>query len=208
MRDDLAAENARASLAADKLKTAKTYLEKAQAVFEQSEDKRRLAQAAYNNGKNAANVIELSVAAERTQHDAQLAGEILALRKREVEREELAQQVVSLLVTMRTNFVNRVTPLVRFTEADYQEQLDGIKKKEDSENTQLAQARAELSQRRCRPGQLKTTARRRKRRPRATLIEVMAAKRRSARKAFGRNRIPISTPAAIRSAPRSLAASL
>jgi potassium-dependent mechanosensitive channel len=181
MRDDLVAETARASLAADKLKTAKTNLDKAQRSFEQSEDKRRLAQDAFNKDKNATNANELSAAADRTQHEAQLAGEVLALRKRELEREELSQQVVNLLVTMRQNFVTRVTPLVHFTEADYQEQLDGIKKKEDSENTQLNQARAnqrnadaDLSNAK----QLLDAGNG----DRPTLIEVMAAKRRAQEK--------------------------
>jgi small-conductance mechanosensitive channel len=181
MRDDLAAETARASLAADKLKTAKTNLQKAQAAFEQAEDKRRLAQDAFNKDKEAKNASELSAAADHAQHDALLAGEVLALRKRELEREELSQQVVSLLVTMRTNFVARITPQVKFAEADYQEQLDGIKKKEDSENMLLTQARANLRSADADLASAKQLLDAGNG-DRATLIEVMAAKRRAQEK--------------------------
>ena len=92
MKDDLAAEQAHAGLVGDKLATAKARLQKAKAAEEECEVKRRQAQGAYDSGKNSPQATELVIAADRARQDAALAGETLALRKREVEREELARR--------------------------------------------------------------------------------------------------------------------
>ena len=117
-------QQARASLVGDKLAMAKANLEKAAAAVKDCEVKRRQAQDAYENGKNGPNAAELAAAAERARQDATLANEALALRKREVEREELAQKVMSLGLRVRQDQIARISPQVKFTEADYKEQID------------------------------------------------------------------------------------
>jgi potassium-dependent mechanosensitive channel len=144
MRDDVAAEKARTSLLADKLATANTRLQKAKAAVEECEVKRRQTQGDYDKGKDAPNAAELAVAADRARQDAALAGETLALRKREVDREELAQQVLKLSTKVRQEQVDRIGPQIAFTQADYQEQVDGIKKTEESETASLSRAQADL----------------------------------------------------------------
>lgn len=144
MKDDLAAEQARASLASDKLVTAQAALQKAKAAVAESEAKRRLAQEAFETGKNAANAAELAATANRAKQEATLAGETLMLRKREVERAELTKQVTELVIRFRQSFIQRVGPQVAFTEADYKEQLESLKKSEESATADLASAQAEL----------------------------------------------------------------
>lgn len=144
MRDDLAAEQARASLLADKLTIAKTRLEKAKAAVDECEVKRRQTQTDYDKNKEAPNVAEFAVAADRARQDAALANETLALRKREVERDELAQAVLKLATKVRREQVARISPQIAFTQADYQEQVDSIKKSEESESASQARAQAEL----------------------------------------------------------------
>jgi small-conductance mechanosensitive channel len=144
LKDDLAAEQARASLVGDRLATANANLKKAKAAVEECEAKRRQAQAAYDSGKDAPNVAELAIAADRARQDAALANETLALRKREVERDELAGQLLKLDIKSQQDLIARISPQVAFTEADLQEQLDSIKKSEESATRALARVQAEL----------------------------------------------------------------
>lgn len=144
IKDDLAAEQARASLADDKLVTAQAALQKANAAVAEREAKRRLSQEAFEAGKNAANAAELAAAANRAKQDATLASETLMLRKREVERAELTKQVTDLVIRFRQSYIQRVGPQVSFTEADYKEQLESLKKSEESATSDLASAQAEL----------------------------------------------------------------
>jgi small-conductance mechanosensitive channel len=144
MKDDLAAEQAHAGLVGDKLATAKARLQKAKAAVEECEVKRRQAQGAYDSGKNSPQATELVIAADRARQDATLAGETLALRKREVEREELARRVLSLSIQWQQEQVARISPQVAFTETDLAEQIDSIKKKEESATKSLTRAQANL----------------------------------------------------------------
>jgi small-conductance mechanosensitive channel len=66
------------------------------------------------------------------------------LRKRELERDELAHQVQTLLVEVRRNQVSRLSPLVILTKADYQQELDDIKAKEETANQWLRTAQTRL----------------------------------------------------------------
>jgi small-conductance mechanosensitive channel len=144
MRDDLAAEQARANLVTDKLTTAKSNLDKAEKAYQENEVKNRQAQSAAELGKQAPNANELKIAAERASQNAALASETLTLRKRELEREQLAKQNLELGIRYREEQVARVSPLVSFTEADLQDQIASIKKSEESTTAALAQAQAYL----------------------------------------------------------------
>jgi small-conductance mechanosensitive channel len=61
-----------------------------------------------------------------------------------VAREQLAQQVQRLAVQLCQEQVDRVSPLVAFSKADFEEQIAGVKKKEDSANRSLTRAQNSL----------------------------------------------------------------
>jgi small-conductance mechanosensitive channel len=144
LKDELAAEQSRASQIDDRVTAAKAALEKAQRALDESEAKRRLAQEAFEKNKSAPNVGEFAAAADLAQQAATLAAETLTLRTREVERERLAHEVQQLAVQACQQQVARLAPLVTFSEADYQEQLAQIKKKEESAHRSLANAQKYL----------------------------------------------------------------
>jgi small-conductance mechanosensitive channel len=144
LKDELAAEQARASLVGDKLAAAKTALEKAQRALDESETKRRQAQEAFETGKSAPNTGELEAAAGLAKQASKLAAKTLALRKSEVARDQLAQGIQQLAVKLCQDRVTRLSPTVVFAEADLQEQVAAIKKKEDSANKSLLRAQTSL----------------------------------------------------------------
>ena len=144
LKDDLAAEQARAGLVDDRLSAAKSALEKAQRAEDECAVKRRQAQEAFDVGKNEPKSAELAAAAEQARQAAALATETVALRKRELEREKLLQEVQRLAVRLCQGQVTRLAPLVVFSEADLQEQIAQIKKKEDSAYRSLARAQNSL----------------------------------------------------------------
>ena len=144
VKDELASEQSRASQIDDRVTAAKAALEKAQRSFDESEAKRRQSQEAFEQNKTAPNVHELAAAAEVAQQAAKLAAETVTLRTREVERERLSHEVQQLVVRVCQRQVARLAPLVKFSEADYQEQLEQIKKKEDAAHRSLASAQKYL----------------------------------------------------------------
>lgn len=144
MKDNLATNQAKSALLSDKLATSKASVERAQSALDENQVKSRQAQSAYESGKDSPKASELAVAAERARHDAELAAETLTLRKSEVVREQLAQEVQQLSVQLLQEKVARLSPLVTFSEADYQEQIDEIKKYQEATTSALSQAEAEL----------------------------------------------------------------
>jgi small-conductance mechanosensitive channel len=144
LKDDLAAEQARASLVDGRLTAAKTALEKALKSLDECEAKRRQAQEAYETAKEAPSAAELAGAAELARQAATLAAETVALRKREVERDRLSRDVQRLAVRNGQEQVARLSPLVVFSQSDYDQQLAEIKKKEDSAHRSLTRAHNSL----------------------------------------------------------------
>ncbi len=144
LKDELAAEKARASLIDDRLIAAKAALEKAQSFREECEIKRRQAQDAFETANAGPDTLQLASRAKQAAQASNLAAETATLRKREVAREQLAQEVQRLAVRHCENQVARVSPLVAFSKADFEEQVADIKKKEDSANKSLAKAQDKL----------------------------------------------------------------
>jgi potassium-dependent mechanosensitive channel len=144
LKDELAAEIARASLIDDRLVAARVALEKAQGAREECEIKRRQAQEEFDNAKDSPKAPQVASAAKQAAQASNLAAEIVTLRKREVAREQLSQQVQRLAVRINQEQVNRVGPLVALSKADFDEQIAQIKKKEDSANKSLARAQTGL----------------------------------------------------------------
>jgi small-conductance mechanosensitive channel len=132
LKDELAAERVRASLFDDKLAAAKVALEKAETAMQEGDKKLRQAQEAFDTAKDSPQAGELAAAADQARQASRLALETFTLRKREVAREQLAQEVQRLTVRICQERLARMSPLVVFSEADYQAQLDDITKKEES----------------------------------------------------------------------------
>ncbi len=101
LKDELAAEDARVNLAEDQLGTAKGALDKARAALTKLDVKRRQAQDALEAGKSAPNAAELSTAFEQARQAANLAGEIVTLREKEVKRGEVSQAVQQLAAQLK-----------------------------------------------------------------------------------------------------------
>ncbi|MEX2309998.1 MAG: mechanosensitive ion channel domain-containing protein [Pirellulales bacterium] len=144
LKDELAAERVRATLINDKLTAANAALEKAQRASEESDKKLRQAQEAFEIAKDAPNSGELAAAADNARQASRLARETVTLRDREVDREDLAQEVQRLAVRVCQERVTRMSPLVVFSEADYQAQIDDIAKKEESAKKLLSSREASL----------------------------------------------------------------
>jgi len=90
--------------------------------------------------RTAPKSIELAAAAKRGQQGVELATEMLALRKRELDREQLGQEVLRLTLEIQKIRSGRMSPLVVLTEKDYQEQIDEIKKNEEAASNALSVA--------------------------------------------------------------------
>jgi small-conductance mechanosensitive channel len=144
MKDDLAAEQARSNQLADRITAAKANLQRAQSALNDSEVKSRQAQGDLESGRNSANAADLANAADRAQKNATLAGETLALRKRELDRDQVAGEVSNLAISARQALIARISPQVVFTEADYKEQTDSIARNEETASALLNQAEAGL----------------------------------------------------------------
>ena len=144
LKDEVAAERVRANLVDDKLTAAKAAIEKAQQALEECDRKLRQAQESFDTAKDAPNAGELAAAADHARQASRLAVETLTLRQREVAREQLAQEVQRLTVQITQERLARMSPLVVFSEADYQAQIDDITKKEESAKKLLSSREASL----------------------------------------------------------------
>ncbi|HEX5470651.1 MAG TPA: mechanosensitive ion channel domain-containing protein [Lacipirellulaceae bacterium] len=144
LKDLLAADQARVALLADKLTSAKASQDRAQSSLDEDQLKSQQAQNALEKGKDSSNAAALSAAAEAARHDVELATDTLALRKSEVVREQLSQEVQQLTLQLHQDQVARLSPLVTFKEADYQAQVDEIKKSQEAATDALSQAQDDL----------------------------------------------------------------
>ncbi len=144
LKDLLAEDQARVALLADKLASAKASQDRAQSNLDEDELKSRQAQSALEKGKDTPNAAALSAAADAARHDVELAADTLALRKSEVVREQLGQEVQQLTLQLHQDQVARLSPLVTFKEADYEAQVDEIQKSQEAATESLSQAQDNL----------------------------------------------------------------
>jgi potassium efflux system protein len=144
LKDELAAEEARLNLVNDKFSATKAAVEKAGTARDESEAKRRQAQDERDSAKGQPKHAELTLAADQARLNAMLAADTLALRKRELDRDRLAQEVQTSLVQVRKDQVARMGPLVVMTKADHQLQIDDINTKVDAANKLLQTAQSRL----------------------------------------------------------------
>lgn len=144
LNDELSAEERRAKSAAAKLSAAKAALEAAQASFNDSEKARLRAQEALSVGREGENAAALATAADQAVQASRLAGETVTLRKKEVQRDELGQQVQKLAQQLIQQKVDRAAPRVTFAKADLEGQLHQIKKQEETLTTALQRAQNNL----------------------------------------------------------------
>lgn len=144
LKDELDAEEARLNLVNDKFSATKAAVEKAGTVRDESEVKRRQTQDERDSAKGQPKHPELTLAADQARLNAMLAADTLALRKRELDRDRLAQEVQTSLVQVRKDQVARMSPLVVMTKADHQLQIDDINTKVDAANKLLLTAQSRL----------------------------------------------------------------
>lgn len=136
----LAAEQARTELVRSKLKSAKATVEQSQAELTEREQERRKAQEAYDVGKETAEAPALVAARDEARRASGVAKDTLALRKKELDREKLSETVQGMTVELLKGKVDRFQPLVVFSEANLQEQLQKLKAQEESVRTTLRHA--------------------------------------------------------------------
>src|SRR5262249_53394186 len=132
LKDDLATEQARSTLVDDKLTGAKSAMEKAQTALDDSEKNGRQTKEALDSGKGSDKAADLAAAAESAAQAAKLSAETVTLRKAELTREKLSKEVQQLAVQLCEDRIKRLSPLVKFTAADYESEIASIKKKEES----------------------------------------------------------------------------
>jgi small-conductance mechanosensitive channel len=138
--NQLAAEQARTELVRSKLKTATAAIEQAQHEFKTREQERRKAQEAFEAGKSSPDAAKLATALDEAKRASAVAKDTAALRKKELEREKLAESVQGLTVELLKGKVDRFQPLVVFTENELQEQLTKLKAQEEAVRSSLRQA--------------------------------------------------------------------
>jgi small-conductance mechanosensitive channel len=136
----LAAEQARVELARTKLKSARASLDQAQADLATREQERRKAQEQLELGKTGPDAATLAAAVEAARRASSLATDAVALRKKELDREKLADAVQTLTVELLKGQVDRYQPSVVFTQADLDEQLKKLKEREETIRATLAAA--------------------------------------------------------------------
>jgi potassium efflux system protein len=136
----LAAEQARIELVRAKLKSAKSALEQAQSDLDAREQERRKAQEQLELGKAGDDAAKLAEAADAARRASSLAADNLTLRKKELERERIADAVQSLTVELLKGQVDRYQPSVVFTQADLDEQLKKLDAQEQSIRATLTTA--------------------------------------------------------------------
>ena len=144
MKDDLSTAQAKAALLADKLETATRTRTERKLRSTRARSNAARPRAAYESGKSGPKAAELSAAADRARHDVELATETLTLRKSELARGQLAKEVQQLSVKLLQDKVERTSPLVTFSEADYQQQIDDIKKIQETTKNSLSRAESDM----------------------------------------------------------------
>jgi potassium-dependent mechanosensitive channel len=140
LKDDLAAEQARANLISNSLSAAKEARERGESGREKSRAKQRHAEDAFNSGKDGPNAAELATAFEQSKQAANLASETLVLRELELARATLSHEVQRLAVELRNEEVVRALPRVYFSKSDLDEQIAQIAKQEEAAKSSLSLA--------------------------------------------------------------------
>ena len=136
----LAAEQARTELVRSKLKAAKAAQESAQTELNTREQERRKAQEALEAGKTGPDAAALVSALDEAKRASTLAADNASLRKKELERDKLADTVQGLTIELLKGKVDRYQTRVVFTAAELQDQLQRLKTEEESVRKSLKSA--------------------------------------------------------------------
>ncbi len=144
LKDELAAEQARKVVVAQKVKSATADIERARRTLDELQRKQRLAQEALRTAQAGTDTTNLAAAVDQATQAVKLAEETANLRKLELQRSELSRDVQNLAVELLEAKVKRVAPHVSFSEADLNQQLA----KMDQREAEIKQALARADQRR------------------------------------------------------------
>jgi potassium efflux system protein len=145
LKDELAAEQARKAVAADRAGIATADLERSTRLLDELQRKDRLAREALDTAAEGTDTTELAAAAEQAVQAVKLAEETVSLRKLELSRDELSRDVQQLAVQVLEEKVARIKPLVSFSKADLKQQLAEIKR----QDAEIAQTLRRAEQRRA-----------------------------------------------------------
>lgn len=136
----LAAEQARTELVRSKLKSAKAAVEQSQTELNDREQERRKTQEAYDTGKETPEAPSLLSVRDEARRASGIAKDTAILRKKELDREKLNETVQGMTVELLKGKVDRFQPLVVFSEANLQEQLQKLKAQEETVRATLRNA--------------------------------------------------------------------
>lgn len=136
----LAAEQARTELVRSKLKSAKAAVEQSQTELNDREQERRKTQEAYDTGKETPEAPSLLSVRDEARRASGIAKDTAILRKKELDREKLNETVQGMTVELLKGKVDRFQPLVVFSEANLQEQLQKLKAQEEAVRSSLRNA--------------------------------------------------------------------
>lgn len=144
LRDEVAAEQARSNAAADKVVAATAARQQAEATLDQRQRAKRQAQAAIDANNDPEQAAPLAAALAKADQDLKLATEILALRKKELDREKLNQQIQALTLQLAEAKLAEVKKQVEFSPGDLEQTLSQIQKQEEDTKLEISSAEGNL----------------------------------------------------------------
>jgi len=144
LRDEVAAEKSRSNASVDKIAAATAARQQAEAALDQRQRAKRQAQSAVDANSDPEKAATLAAALAAAEQEAELAGEILTLRKIELAREKLAQEVQALALQVAEAKLAEVKKQVEFSPGDLEQILSQIQKQEEDIKLEISLAEGNL----------------------------------------------------------------
>lgn len=144
LRDEAAAEKARSGSLADKVAAATAARQQAESALDQRERARRQAKTAVDENGDPERSAALAAALATAEQESALARETVTLRKKELAREKLAQEVQTLAVQLAEAKVAEVSQHVEFSPSSLEQQLAQVQKQEDDVKLEITLAESNL----------------------------------------------------------------
>jgi potassium-dependent mechanosensitive channel len=142
--DEVAAEQSRQSALADKVAAATAAREQAESALDQSQRTKRQAQSAVDANNDPEQTASLAAALAKAGQDVTLASETLVLRKKELAREKLTQDVQALTLQLAAAKLAEVKKQVEFSQGDLEQVLAQIQKQEEDVKLEVSSAEGNL----------------------------------------------------------------
>lgn len=140
LRDEVAAEKSRKTALADKVAAATASRQQSESVLDQRQRAKRQAQSAVEANNNPEQAASLAAALAKADQEMALESEILALRKKELAREKLAQETQTLALQLAEAKLAEVNKQVEFSSGDLEQLLSQIQKQEEDIKLEISSA--------------------------------------------------------------------